>query len=121
MKTMREIMAANAAHGHYFFSKDTMKFFLAQTHGDNAVVELDDGGALFVHSIRFESRGYYAPRQFKIAHCYPSGGIVDVTPETARIDNVGSGFYTLEEALAVMRDKLRREVNDALLQVQPAN
>jgi hypothetical protein len=89
-KSMSEIRAANAAAGHYFFSRDTMRAFESKIEGGPY------GGRFFVTS----EQPPHGPRVFTVREALANGRIRTVGEEGPEF---GDRYATVAEAIAVAR------------------
>jgi len=72
IETISDIKTANAARGHHFFERATLRFFRSKIL--RWVVPMPDGSALFGTSEQFvDSSGNEAPRRFTLRRCKPDG------------------------------------------------
>ena len=72
-RTIKDIIAANKAAGHHWFSKETMEFFESKVETEIYPFE---GGAYFITSEQFHgSYGYKAPRSYT-ARMIDNSGVV---------------------------------------------
>lgn len=90
--TIGEIKAANAAAGHVFFSRDTMKFFKSKVF---SYVYQGPGGVAFVTRETFEASDGSSETTFKARQFDPETGHIQ--------NNDGSRTRSLDEARAAAK------------------
>ena len=95
-RTISEVREANAAIGHHWFSRDTMRFFNSRIVGN-----LIDG-RFFVSSERYDDG---SPRLYTIREAMPNG----------EIETVGEfqAFASADAARRAIRSMIREEVPSA--------
>jgi hypothetical protein len=69
-RTISEIVKANQAIGHYYFSADTMGFFNSKINEET--YDAGSAGTVFVVSDKFDDEG---PRRYVPRLAHPSGSI----------------------------------------------
>jgi hypothetical protein len=94
-KTIADVKAANKAIGHFWFSKDTMKFF------DSKIETQLYAGKYFISSERFSDT---YPRYYKIREVKPDGSI-----ETKELNE--TAYHSLTEAREALKILLKEEKN----------
>jgi hypothetical protein len=85
-----EILAANRAHGHYWFAPDTVRFFESRVYGSVHF------GRYFISSERQDD----APRRYKVRMADEAGAVT--TPEGQPLD----GFVNYAAAQRWLEDEV---------------
>ena len=100
--SISSIRERNAALGHHFFDRATMRFFSSRVL--SRVFPLPDGSALFVTS---EDYAWQGKRRFFIRHAQEDGHVSTVSD----FDQPDNGYASSDTAFAICADYQREQRN----------
>uniref|UniRef100_A0A6H2A3G6 Uncharacterized protein n=1 Tax=viral metagenome TaxID=1070528 RepID=A0A6H2A3G6_9ZZZZ len=98
--SLAEIEEANVRRGHFWFSRDTIRFFLARNHGKVKM------GRFWITSRQFEdSKGIRNPREYAVVFALDDGSVNTVSFPVDR-ETTRDHFPSANEARAALRQLL---------------